>query len=204
MDTAGFPQLEIQRKSGAEPFWSQGYPLPITLLDFWQWAVSDLVSNVTRGVLAEYIVATALGRAEGIRTPWEAFDLLTPTGVRVEVKSASYLQSWYHKALSRIVFTIRPTRAWMAETNAWAAESQRQADVYVFCILAHQEKASLDPLNVDQWTFWVLPSAALNEKVAMQKTLSLSGLLKLHPVSAAYDVLASTIEQVAHEAQRRT
>ena len=145
METAGFPQLEIQRKSGAEPFWSHSRLLPISLLDFWQWAVSNLVSNVTRGVLAEYIVATALGRAEGIRTPWEAFDLLTSTGVRVEVKSASYLQSWYHKALSRIVFTIRPTRAWTAETNAWAAESQRQADVYIFCILAHQEKASLDP-----------------------------------------------------------
>ena len=38
----------------------------------------------------------------------------------------------------------------------------------------------------------------------MQKTLSLSSLLKLHPVSATYDTLASTIEQVAHEAQRRT
>jgi hypothetical protein len=204
MDTTGFPQLEVQRKSGAEPFWSHGQPLPTTLLDFWQWAVSDLVSNVTRGVLAEYIVAMALGRAEGIRTPWEAFDLLTSTGRRVEVKSASYLQSWYHKALSRIVFTIRPTRAWTAETNAWAIESQRQAEVYVFCILAHQEKASLDPLNLDQWTFWVLPSAALNEKVGIQKTLSLSALLKLHPVSATYEALASTIEQMAHGAQRTT
>lgn len=204
METEGFPQLDIQRKSGAEPFWSHGYPLPMTLLHFWQWAVSDLVSNVTRGVLAEYIVASALGHADGTRAPWEACDLLTSTGVRVEVKSASYLQSWYHKALSRIVFTIRPTRAWTAETNAWAIDSQRQADVYVFCVLAHQEKASLDPLNLDQWTFWVLPSAVLNEQVAMQKTLSLSGLLKLHPVQTTYDTLASTIAQVAHEAQRTT
>jgi hypothetical protein len=35
----------------------------------------------------------------------------------------------------------------------------------------------------------------------MQKTLSLSGLLKLYPVSATYDTQASTIKQVAHEAQ---
>ena len=124
--------------------------------------------------------------------------------MRVEVKSASYLQSWYHKALSRIVFTIRPTRAWTAETNAWAADSQRQADVYVFCVLAHQEKMSLDPLNLDQWTFWVLPSAVLNAQVAMQKTLSLSGLLKLHPVQTTYDTLASTIAQVARAAQQTT
>jgi hypothetical protein len=69
MDTAGFPQLALQRNSGAAPFWSHGQPLPITLRDFWQWAVSDLVSTVTCGGCAEYIVATALGRTEGIRTP---------------------------------------------------------------------------------------------------------------------------------------
>lgn len=139
MKIEGFPQLEIQRKSGEEAFLSHGHCLPITLLDFWRWAVSDLVSNVTRGVLAEYIVANALGCADGVRAPWEAFDVLTPTGVRVEVKSAAYLQAWYHKALSRIGFTIRPTRVWTTETNAFGADSQRQADVYVFCILAHQE-----------------------------------------------------------------
>jgi hypothetical protein len=93
-----------------------------------------------------------------------------------------------------------PDACWTAETNAWAAESQRQAEVYIFCILAHQEQASLAPLNLEQWPFGVLPSAVLNEKVAMQKTLSVSGLLKRHPVSATYDTLASTIEQVAHEA----
>ena len=29
--------------------------------EFWEWAYDDLLTNTTRGVLAEYIVATALG-----------------------------------------------------------------------------------------------------------------------------------------------
>ena len=97
-----------------------------------------------------------------------------------------------------------PTRAWTAETHAWALDSQRQAEVDVFCVLAHHEKASLDPLTLDQWTFWVLPSAVLNAPVAMQKTRSVSGLLKLHPVQTPSDTLASPLAQVAHEAQRTT
>jgi hypothetical protein len=32
------------------------------LLDLWQWAYSDLVSNDIRGVVAEYLVGSALGR----------------------------------------------------------------------------------------------------------------------------------------------
>jgi len=31
------------------------------LLDFWRWNGSDLTCNATRGVLAEFIVASALG-----------------------------------------------------------------------------------------------------------------------------------------------
>lgn len=66
------------------------------------------------------------------------------------------------------------------------------------------KKASLDPLNLDQWTFWVLPSALLNEKAAAQKTLSLSSLMKLQPVQATYETLSAAIEQVAPRAQAAT
>lgn len=32
-----------------------------TLLDFWRWGFSDVLNNTTRGIFAEYLVATALG-----------------------------------------------------------------------------------------------------------------------------------------------
>ena len=77
------------RKTGEERFHLSGQPTGPVLLDFWRWSVSDLVSNATRGRLAEYIVASALGLATGVRSEWDAFDLLTPAGLRIEVKSSA-------------------------------------------------------------------------------------------------------------------
>ena len=37
------------------------------LLDFWQWPGSDLLSNTFRGAYAEYLVALAVGSADGVR-----------------------------------------------------------------------------------------------------------------------------------------
>ncbi len=46
-------------KNGDEPLTFQDKNLNYQLLDFWQWSVSDILSNGTRGRLAEFIVATA-------------------------------------------------------------------------------------------------------------------------------------------------
>lgn len=99
-----------------------GHPLAANLLDFWRWSASDLVSNATRGILAEFIVAQALGLETGVRAEWDAYDLVTSAGLNVEVKSSAYLQSWFHKELSAISFGIRPTFAWSTDTNELATE----------------------------------------------------------------------------------
>ena len=190
---ADFPELVPTQKTGDEHFHRAGQPLDLSLLGFWQWSASDLVSNATRGILAEYIVASALGIAEGVRAEWDAFDLEMKSGIKIEVKSAAYLQSWYHKELSAIRFGIQPTRAWDATTNELATEPERQADIYVFCVLNHKDQESLDPLNLDQWNFYVLPTSILDEKCPTQKTTGLSSLLKLNPRKATYDELASCI-----------
>jgi hypothetical protein len=41
-----------------------------------------------------------------------AYDLITSTGIRIEVKSSAYLQSWSQKRLSTISFSISPARYW--------------------------------------------------------------------------------------------
>lgn len=60
MSDAPLGPLEVQRLSGSETFHRNGRPAGFDVLDFWRWSSSDLVVNVTRGVLAEYIVAKAL------------------------------------------------------------------------------------------------------------------------------------------------
>ena len=97
-------------KTGSEKFTTQGSDLPASLLDFWQWSSSDLVSNALRGVLAEFVVTMALGiNIDRPREEWAAYDLVTNEGVKVEVKSAAYVQSWKQKKPSKICFSIKKT-----------------------------------------------------------------------------------------------
>jgi hypothetical protein len=56
---------------------------------FWRWAYSDFLSNAQRGVLAEYIVGTALNCLKEKRLEWDAHDLVTEDGIKIEVKSAA-------------------------------------------------------------------------------------------------------------------
>lgn len=82
-------------KTGNEYFLMQNLYLPHTLLDFWKWNSSDLLSNATRGRLAEFIVATATGvDLNKPREEWVTYDLTTPEGIKIEVKSSAYIQTW--------------------------------------------------------------------------------------------------------------
>lgn len=195
-NSLAFPSLQTSRKSGDENFSLRGELLDLQLSAFWQWSSSDLVSNAMRGVLAEFLVASALGLADGVRNQWDAFDLVLADGTRLEVKSAAYLQSWAHAKLSNIVFTIRPTLAWSSETNQLSSELRRQADVYIFCLLDHREKATLDPMRLEQWKFYLLRSAVLDERHPSQKTISLASLLKLQPLEATFENLAERVAEL--------
>lgn len=69
-----------------------------SLLEFWQWSVSDILSNATRGRFAEFIVGTAVKlNPKELRNEWNAFDIQTDNGIKIEIKSASYIQSWNQK-----------------------------------------------------------------------------------------------------------
>jgi len=104
--------IEQRRRGGGEPFHAEGQPVDFDLLSFWRWSCSDILSNATRGVIAEYLVAQALGIAtETVREEWAAWDLTARDGTRFEVKSAAYLQSWRQKRHSRISFGVLRTRA---------------------------------------------------------------------------------------------
>ena len=123
------------KKSGNEAFHSNGNPTGEKLLSFWQWSSSELVGNVLRSVLAEYIVASDIGCVSELRKEWYAYDLETTEGIKVEVKSSAYLHSWEQDKHSPIKFGIQPTHGWDAKTNTVANEKTRQSDVYVFCVL---------------------------------------------------------------------
>lgn len=86
-------------KEGNEAFREQNGRIELTVLDFWQWANSNLLDNAARGILAEFLVAHALERTHMPRREWGAFDIKTESGLKIEVKSASYAQSWPQERL---------------------------------------------------------------------------------------------------------
>ena len=186
------PKVAI--KSGQETLRSNGAKTAHTLLDFWRWNASDLLSNTIRGRLAEFIVGTAVGVDFSTpRQEWDNYDLDTPSGIKIEVKSSAYIQSWKQNKNSSITFGISATTAYDDDLGKREGPYQRHADIYVFCLLKHQEQETIDPLSMDQWEFYVVTTQTLN-KLGDQQKISLNPLRKLaEPIT--YDRLEQEIEE---------
>lgn len=195
-DNQELPAIKVTKKTGREEFHRYGISLPLNLLSFWQWSSSDLVGNILRGVLAEYIVLSATGSKQDLRTEWDAYDILTPTGIKVEVKSSAFIQSWHQDKFSKIGFKIPPTMGWDAAANSSSSKKMRQSDVYIFCVLSHKNKETIDPLNLDQWDFYVLATDTLNKMVGIQENIRLSSLKKLKPIETDYKDINYSIKRV--------
>ena len=190
------PRIVAERRQGTETFRNGSAELKFNLQDFWCWSTSDLLSNMTRGILAEFLVATALGvPTSGAREPWASYDLQTPDGIKIEVKSCAYLQSWGQRKPSRISFSIPTTRSWDAETNEYGTERARQADAYVFALLRHQDKNTVNPLDVSQWEFFVVPTTVLNQRAPTQRTLSLGVVQDMAGGAVTFEELDSGLRK---------
>ncbi|MDE2756857.1 MAG: hypothetical protein OXI92_09980 [Acidobacteriota bacterium] len=189
------PRITVIRRTGTEPFIGTEH---LRLKHFWEWSASDLVSNATRGILAEFLVAAAIGQSDGVRSEWDAYDLQTASGLKLEVKSSAYLQSWYQRVFSKITFSIRPTRAWNAQTNQYDSEAQRQADVYVFALLHHKEQDTVNALDLSQWTFYVVSRQRLECARPNRKSIALGQLLKIGPRVSTFHELPAVIEREGH------
>lgn len=184
----------MEQLNGNEPFTLHGSNISIILRDFWRWAYSDLFDNTQRGVFAEFLVYSALGIKDVTRANWLPFDLTSPSGLRIEVKSSAYLQAWTSEdAFSQISFDIAKKNAW--DGTAYSSMAMRNSDLYVFCVFTARTR-DVSILNLDYWDFYVLPTSILNEKIPEQKTITLSSLLKLDPIKTDFADLPAVIESV--------
>lgn len=148
-----------------------------TLLDFWQWAYSDIMNNRNRAILAEFLVGTALGCLNETRIEWDSYDLVYK-GKRIEVKSSAYIQSWHQEKTSKIIFDISKKDPWDPATNTYSGIIGRNSDIYVFCLLSEKDTLKVNPLNVDQWQFIIAATSEINDNYGDQKTVTLSRLIK--------------------------
>lgn len=191
----------MEQLTGNEEFTLHGASAGISVKDYWSWAYSDLIDNTQRGVMAEFLVYSSLKSnypppRTQMRENWLPFDVTSPSGRRIEVKSAAYIQAWTPENIfAQIRFDIGKKLAWDNATATSATVAKRNCDLYVFCLFTAKTK-DVSLLDLDYWDFYVLPTSVLDEKVPDQKGISLSSLLKLEPVKTDYAGLGAVIESI--------
>ena len=187
-------QIIPERRIGDEPL-----PEGATLLNFWQWMGSDLVSNALRGAFGEYLVALAVGAADKVQEEWAPYDVRSPDGIRIEVKTSGYIQTWEQQALSTPRFSIGKSYAWSNETGTFSPAPQRSAEVYVFCLHHHKDQGTINPLDMSQWTFYILPTATLDRMAGDQATIGIHSLERIGAQRVCYEGLCQAIKTAYNE-----
>jgi len=179
--------------SGTEKLLQNGKEMSTSIMEFWAWNSSDLLNNTLRGAYAEYLVSKALElELTESRIDWDAYDVKYGN-VRIEVKSSAYLQAWEQSKPSAIRFSIAPAQAWSSSTW-YDGKAIRHSDFYIFCLFTCKERKNANPLNLDQWDFYALPTLIIDQKCGGQKSISLSALLKLGAVKCSYNELKTYVD----------
>ena len=66
--------------------------------------------------------------------------------------------------------------------------------MYVFCILKHRDRKTIDPLDLSQWAFYVVATKKLDKTFGNQKTVCLNRLTALCNVMPCdYAALRNTV-----------
>ena len=183
------------QKNPNKRFHFRELPLNFNLVDFWSWNQSDLIENRNRGILAEFIVRQALGLDYPTRLEWDAFDLKTEDNYKIEIKSSAYIQAWSQKKFSSVSFDIKPTKELLSDNN-YSNESSRQADIYIFCLLDHKDQETIDPMKLEQWTFYLVTTETLNKKLPKQKSIGISTIETLTHEKCTFEELKGRFEKI--------
>jgi hypothetical protein len=168
-------RLYVHKNSGPKSF---------NVLEFWQYGFSSLNSNVLRGALAEFIIENALKQNNEIdvRSPWGDYDVLYQDK-KIEVKCCAYIQDWDQNDYSIIKWSgLKAKELYYSDAVQKKSEMVKtvayKSDIYVLALFKHQEHASLDILDMDQWCFYVLSKEEIKRITKDGNSVSLSKINK--------------------------
>lgn len=190
--------------NGDEKLINDGKYLPYTMLNFWQWSLSNIQFRMTRGTFASFIVRCSLDQGgvptrPSIGTGFEPYDLEGPIipsigkVSRIEVKSSAYLNSENGKYEERASFSIAPARVAVDGDYKKNSPQQRNNDIYVFTLYTATDNRR-NILDLSWWEFFVLPTYRIEEDECMrkQKSISLPRVRELCP-TLSFDMLCDAI-----------
>lgn len=161
--------------TGTEPFTVNNQPTGMTIADYWRWS-SNPHDRSFRSSLAQFIVSASLDAAEGRKC-----DVITKDGLRIVVKTTSYNHSADPDSPDHVRFDLEPF--------------DTVSDIHVFCV-CKTLIADEDPINLDLWDFYVVPTAVVDDELLWQKSITLPKLTDLHPYFCDYYGLPDAVKLV--------
>ena len=171
-----------------------------SVIDFWRYQYSNIAA--LGGELAEFFVAKALGISKAENADyWTAYDM-SYRQKRIEVKSTQYVHAWNRTRVSeQRSFSIEPTRnAYWAYQKENKKEYERQNDLYVFCLNQNKDISNNNPLCLDDWIFYIVPTFKINDYAGeRQKTISLNVVKRLSQSAVNFDNIKESVDQVIDE-----
>ena len=181
--------------NGNEVFKQNGIELGFNVMDYWRFQFSNLVDNL--GYVAEFLIAQALSNDEPDNcNGWTVYDV-GYRGKRIEVKATSYWQSWKasHIISEQRNFSIRKT---YLDYQNNKSDKARQNDIYIFCLDKGRDEKSSNPMNLENWVFYVVPTKVINEMFGDQKVLSLMRLEKIEKYGKGitYDQIKENVDNI--------
>lgn len=179
MTTSGGPG---DLRSGNEPLHFAEVPFSdslgsATLLDFWRWAFSNLRDDRIRGSFAEFMVARLLGETDHPPPSTTVVDIECKDGIGIEVKSSAYLQTWKEQESHPSFGGLKrkPYEYDVAGRVSYGPAGYH-SEIYILALLSEREHQRLDPLDLNQWAFFVLTQQELREAAKDGSSVSLGRL----------------------------
>ena len=157
-------------------FTSNGESIGLTMLDFWKYQYSNIFD--LQESIAEFIVGKALEFTEPCnRNGWPLYDIFY-RNTRIEIKETGYYYSWQKNG------KISQQRTFGISTSYGEDKIKaRQNDIYIFCLNTGTNAEESNPLEMDNWEFYVVPTSVINKVAESQKTISLGRVIKLAPAT---------------------
>lgn len=174
-----------QLLSGNEMFTLNGTPQGFDVRSFWRFQFSNL--SDMQGEVGEFVVSMALNNVlPNNKCGWTHWDI-NYGATKVEVKTTSYYQPWRSKktdAEGNEVENISEHRAFSIrkshkDWNDPTSELIRHSDIYIFVLDIGKTETTANPLHLENWRFWVIPTKLINDKCNDNKSISLGKVKRL-------------------------
>ena len=163
--------------SGKETFNVDNKSIGFTVHDFWRFQFSNLWDM--QGEVGEFVVSMALGNIEpDNKCGWTQYDI-NYRYKRIEVKTTAYYQPWKEEGQpvsQKRTFSIRKAHEDEEDMNSPLI---RNNEVYVFCLILGETQEESNPLVLEHWEFYVIPTYIINMECGDNKSISLSKVKKL-------------------------